>query len=151
MFVTGALFVGFGAVTTLLGLKSLAPVVLGRESADAYLARTALFYSAYRMVAADVPSDSLILTNLWPTYYLDRPHVRVREAELLAGSDRLSRLIDSRPYTHIFLHDQPGLKDAVLALGPRVKLLWHRDIDGPMSRTFGGTQKFPATLFEIVR
>ena len=147
----GAICLGFGAVSTLAGLKSLAPVVLGRESAEAYLSRTAVFYPAYRMVMADVPRNALILTNLGPTYYLERPHVRVRNAEFLAGPERLAKVLAGAPYTHILVHGHAGLEEGVQALGPRVKLLWHREIEAPLSRTFGGTARYPAALFEIVR
>jgi hypothetical protein len=148
---TGLLCVGFGTASTLLAVRPLLPVVLGRESVESYLTRTAVSYTAYRMVAADVPENGLILTNQGPTFYLDRPHVRVHDAEFLAGPDRVAKLIAGGNYTHIFVNGYPGMEASVMALGPRVKLLWHREIDQPVSRTFGGTTKVPATLFEIVR
>jgi 4-amino-4-deoxy-L-arabinose transferase-like glycosyltransferase len=151
MVLTGALFVGFGTLSTLLFLKTLAPVVFGRESAEAYLTRTAAWYTVYQMVMADVPENGLIFTNQGPTYYLDRPHVRVRDAEFLAGPERLSKLLAGGPYTHILVHGQLGIEASVTALGPRVKLLWHRELEMPLSRTFGGTVKLPSALFEIVR
>jgi hypothetical protein len=43
------------------------------------------------------------------------------------------------------------MEAAVEALGRRVRLLWKRQIDSPLSRTFGGTVKVPAALFEVVR
>jgi len=151
MVVTGALFLGFGAVTTLLVLRSLAPVVLGRESVEAYLARTAVFYTTYRQVMADVPDSGLILTNQGPTYYLDRRHVRALDRDILAGPERLSKVLAGGPYTHILVHGQPGMAEAVMALGPRVRLMWQREVDIPISRTFGHTIKAPVALFEIVR
>jgi hypothetical protein len=148
---TAALFVGFGTVSTLLSLRTLAPVVFGRETVDAYLSRTAVSYNTYRMVMADVPENSLILTNQGPTFYLDRPHVRVHDAEFLGGAERVAKLLEKGQYTHILVHGHPGMETSVMGLGPRVKLLWHRDIDQPVSRTFGGMVKMPATLFEIIR
>ena len=148
---TGLLCVGFGTASTLLAVRPLLPVVIGRESVESYLARTAVAYTAYRMVAADVPENGLILTNEGPTFYLDRPHVRVHNAELLGGPDRVAQLLAGRNYTHIFVNGNAEMDASVLALGPRVRLLWHREIDQPVSRTLGGTTKVPATLFEVVR
>ena len=147
---TGLLCVGFGTVSTLLAVRPLLPVVLGRESADAYLRRTAVSYNAYQMVAADVPENGLILTNQGPTFYLDRPHVRVHDTEFFAGPQPIEQLLAGRHFTHIFVNGHPGMEESVKALGPRVKLLWHRDVEQPVSRTFGGTVKVPATLFEVL-
>ena len=148
---TGALFVGFGTVSTLLVFRTLAPVVFGRESVEAYLTRTAPFYVAYRMAMADVPENGLILTNQGATFYLDRPHVRVRDAEFFAGPQRISQLLAQRPFTHVLVHGQPGMEALVMALGPRVKLLWHRDVEMSVSRTLGITSRLPAALFEVIR
>lgn len=148
---TVALLVGFGTISTLLSLRSLAPVVLGRESAQDYLSRTSAFYATYRQVMEDVPPNSLILTNQGPTYYLDRPHVRMRDGDFFMGTDRLAKVIADGKFTHILVHDHPEIAPAVLALGPRVHLLWHRDLDTPVSRTFGGMVKIPSFLFEVVR
>ncbi len=149
---TAALFVGFGTVSTLLAMKTAAPVVFGRESVDSYLTRTANLYTLYRMAVLDVPENGLILTNQGPTFYLDRPHVQVRDAEFLAGPGRVSKLVAGGNYTHILVHGSDEMEAAVLAaLGPRVRRLWHREVDSPLSRTFGGTVKAPAALFEIVR
>jgi 4-amino-4-deoxy-L-arabinose transferase-like glycosyltransferase len=148
---SGALFIGFGTVSTLLVMRTMVPVVLGRESVEAYLSRTAAFYTTYKMVMADVPANGLILTNQGPTFYLDRPHVRVRDAEFFAGPERLAKLIAGGSFTHILVHGQVGIEPAVVALGPRVKLLWHRDLDMPLSRSFGDTVKLPSALYEIVR
>jgi hypothetical protein len=151
LFAIGALLVGFGTLSTLLFLRTLAPVVFGRESVESYLSRTAAFYTTYRQVMNDVPPDALILTNQGPTYYLDRPHQRMRDADFFVGSDRLAQVIAAGKFTHILLHDHPEIEPAILALGPRVRLLWHRDLDTPVSRTFGGTMKVPSFLFEVVR
>jgi hypothetical protein len=91
------------------------------------------------------------LTNQGPTYYLDRPHVRVRDAEFLRGTDRLSSLVTSGKYTHILVHGQTYLEPLVAALGPRVRKLWSEDVAVPVSRSFGGTFTAPAALFEVVR
>lgn len=147
---TGLLCVGFGAIGTLLAVRPVLAVVLGRESAADYLGRTAVSYNAYQMVAADVSENGLILTNQGATFYLDRPHVRARDAEFFAGPQRIEQLLAGRHFTHIFVQGQPGMEDSVKALGPHVKLLWHRDVDQPVSRTFGGTMKAPATLFEVL-
>ncbi len=102
MVVTAALFIGFGTASTVLGLRSVAPVVLGRESVDSYLTRTAVSYTTYRMVMADVPESGLILTNQAATFYLDRPHMRVHDAEFLHGAAPLSKVLATRPlYPHL--------------------------------------------------
>jgi hypothetical protein len=149
--ITGAVFVGFGALTSVLVFKSLAPVVLGRESVDAYLSRTAVSYNIYKQVMEDVPANGLILTNQGPTFYLDRPHVRVHDAEFSDGPERVARLLTGARYTHILVHGHEGMEKSVMGLGARVRLLWNREFDMPLSRTFGGTLKMPAALFEIVR
>jgi 4-amino-4-deoxy-L-arabinose transferase-like glycosyltransferase len=146
----GCLCVGFGTASAVLNFRALAPVVFGRETVDSYLARTAVSYNVYRMVMADVPQNAAILTNQAATYYLDRPHVRVHDAEFLAGPDQVSKLIAGGNFTHILIQGRPAMAASVAALGPRVKLLWHREVDIPVSRTFGGTTKMPAFLFEIV-
>jgi len=103
-------------LSTLLTLKTFAPVVFHRESADAYLARMSSYYTLYKTVEKDVPPDALILTNQGPTYYLDRPHVRVSDA-LFRG-----RRIGSRRSSTEAVHSHPGLRhegkeQTVLALG----------------------------------
>ena len=150
MVLTGAAFIGFGTLSTLLTLKTFAPVVFHRESADAYLARMSPFYNLYKTVAKDVPEDALILTNQGPTYYLDRPHVRMSDAVFLGRPDRLSGVLDGARFTHILVYGHGGMEQTVLALGPRVRLLWSRQVDTPASRTFGGTVAVPAALFAVV-
>ncbi len=150
MVLTGAAFIGFGTLSTLLTLKTFAPVVFHRESADAYLARMSPFYNLYKTVEKDVPENALILTNHGPTYYLDRPHVRMSDAVFLGAPDRLSRVLDGARFTHILVYGHEGMEQTVLALGPRVRLLWSRQVDTPASRTFGGTVAVPAALFAVV-
>jgi hypothetical protein len=145
------LFIGFGTVSTIVYQRKFVSVVIGRESTDAYLARNSWFYLAYRRVVADVPENGRVLTNQGPTYYLDRPHVRVRDAELSLGPERLQSLLSGNQFTHIMVHGNAGLESLVAARGPRVKLLWRDEFDLPVSRTFGNTFKLPAALFEVIR
>jgi hypothetical protein len=150
MVLTGAVFIGFGTLTTLLSLKTFAPVVFHRESADAYLGRMSPYYNLYKTVEKDVPPDALILINQGPTYYLDRPHVRVSDALFRGAPDRLATVLDGGRFTHILVYGHEGKEQTVLALGPRVRLLWSRRVDTPLSRTFGGTVTVPAALFAVV-
>jgi 4-amino-4-deoxy-L-arabinose transferase-like glycosyltransferase len=147
---TAALFIGFGTASTLAFQKKFALVVLGRVTPDAYLARNSWFYAAYRMVVASVPANGKVLTNMGPTYYLDRPHVRIRDDEFQVGADRLAQVLADGHFTHVFVHGNLGLEPVVAALGPRVRLLWRRDFEMAVSRTFGGTTGYPAALYEVV-
>ncbi len=149
----GALVVTLGSIAvgtanTLAYDRQFLAVVFGVETENAYLSRTAWFYSVHQQVNRELPANARLLTDLAPTYYLDRPHVRARP-EVFTRAD-LAAVLAGGGFTHVLLHADPGAERR-LATVPGVKLLWTRDAENAYSRTFGGTVRHRVTLFRVDR
>lgn len=140
--------IAVGTIDTLAYDRQFLPVVFGRETDDAYLSRTAWFYAVHQQVNREVPASARLLTDLAPTYYLNRPHVRARP-EVFARADLATMLADGG-FTHVLLHANPEAERWLSAI-PGVKLLWTRDAENAYSRTFGGTVKHRVSLFQVYR
>jgi hypothetical protein len=137
-----------GVAATLAYNAQFAQVVLGFESEDAFLARTSWYYPVYRAVSRELPPDARLLTADAPTYYLDRPHRRARDADFAQGPAHLWHVIARGRYTHVLVHGDAQVS-AVAALGARVERLWLREVNLPASRSFGGTRRGSAALFRV--
>jgi hypothetical protein len=147
---TAAVFIAFGAFTTLLYDAQFVSVVVGRESEDAYLRRTSWFYLAHQDLARELPGSSRVLTDDVPTYYLRIPHQRMAPADYLGGPERLTEVIRAGRFSHVVVHGNAEIIALVSRLAPRVRQVWTRAYEMPQSRSFGGSTPIPVTLYEVV-
>ncbi len=138
--------IAVGTANTLVYDRQFLPVVFGLETDAAYLGRTAWFYAVHQEVNREVPADARLLTDLAPTYYLERPHLRARPG-VFAGAD-LAGTLANGGFTHVLLHADPEAERSVSAV-PGVELMWTRDAENASSRTFGGTVKHRVSLFRV--
>jgi len=88
------LFAAFGTLATLLYDAQFVPVVMGRETEQAYLGRTSWFYVVHQDLGRELPPGSRVLASEGPTYYLDVPHDRMRRAEFLSGPEHVLQVLD---------------------------------------------------------
>lgn len=145
-------FIGFSGLTAVLYDSQFVRVVLGFESREAYLARTSWFFDLYQDVARElrgVKPAPYLLTDEGPTYYLDLPHNRLRNADFANGPEGVWAIIQAGRYTHVLVHNNRDIDAVLRRLSPRVVLLWKRQYDLPVSRTFGGTLPAAATLWRV--
>ena len=147
--IAAVLFIGFSALGGVLYDSQFFPVVFGRESRDAYLARTSWYYPLYQQLNAELPKGSRVLTDDAPTYYLDVPHTRLRNAEFAKGAAYVRDLIVKGHYTHVVVHNNPAVDAVMGALFPVAKRDWRRSYDLLVSRTFGGAVNVTATLYSV--
>jgi Dolichyl-phosphate-mannose-protein mannosyltransferase len=144
-----AVFIGFSGLTAVLYDLQFFKVVFGAESRDEYLTRTSWFFPLYQELGRELPPDANVLTDESPTYYLRVRHERMRNAEFLSGKAHLLSLLRTHHYTHILIHNNADIDEALLTVAPFIKRLWRRHYELPSSRTFGGTIPTSATLYHI--
>jgi hypothetical protein len=138
-----------GLLSTIVYNAQFAKVVLGVESERDYLARTAWYYPAYRYVTDDLPPDAKVLISEGPTFYLERPHVRLIQRHFLESPRALLERARAGSFTHIMTHD-PLEERGLRTLTGEVTLRWRKEIALPASRTMGGTASTRTlALYEI--
>ncbi len=140
--------IAVGTANTLAYDRQFLPVVFGLETEAAYLSRTAWFYSVHQEVNREVPVSARLLTDLAPTYYLDRPHVRARPGVFARPARELAATLAEGGFSCVLLHADPAAERSLAGV-PGVTLVWSRDAENAYSRTFGGTVKHRVSLFRV--
>jgi hypothetical protein len=153
--VVGGGFLLFGTFTVVAYNAQFARVLLGRETKEAYLGRTASNYLMDRAAMESVPPDGRILVISGPTYYLERPHERVELPDLTAGGDHLWRKLQSGHFKYLLLPADSTTSTEQMAptlreLGQRLRLVWKKTFPAPVSRTWGGYSEQTVALYAVV-
>jgi len=149
--VVAVFFLLLGTFATLLYDKQFLPVALGRESESQYLRRTTWYYDAYEEVCAGAGSNGRVLVNAQkPVFYLRCPQGSIYDRDF-DDPARLHRLVLDGRYTDVLiLNDDAIDKKVAAALGSEVRLVWRREVDVNVSRTFGRTAKSPVAWYRVV-
>jgi len=135
-----------GTLGTIVFDAPALPVVLGRQSRQAYLSQNAIFYEDFDWINRTLPAGTRLLLTVRTGYYLRRPFVGLAPWN---SNDELRALLARERISHVFCTEKDC--DAVRAHLIAVRVIREGQSRGPLNRRLMARTEPRTYVLEIVR